>query len=78
MSNAAIIEVDFFLLGKLLNLPEGQRVTKAIYSIARDSMLVRVEGEGLPHVADRNEAPMIRPVITEVRRPEIDWSQAHV
>jgi hypothetical protein len=77
MRKAAVVDLDFHTLSRLLSLPEGQRVARAEYDICTDSLRVLIEGEGLPELPAGCPAYTLRPVMQEVRRVEIDWSATH-
>jgi hypothetical protein len=75
MRNLAVVELDFATIGKLLQLPKGQAVCRAEYDIARDSLRILIEGDGLPGIPPSCTAMTIRPIVSEVARLEFSWPQ---
>ncbi|GAA0528641.1 hypothetical protein GCM10010172_06540 [Paractinoplanes ferrugineus] len=59
MKHRGIYRIDEEQLARLLKLPAGQHVTSVTTSFERLSVLIMVEGEGLPEVHPGTEPPIV-------------------
>lgn len=70
MTKAALIALSPEMIGELLGLPNGQKVTRIGYDVTRDALVARIEGEGLVETPPSCEAPFLRVEVVRVTRPE--------